>query len=46
MQERHRPVGVHPEEGHKSDPWGGTPLLGGQPETAGAVEPGGVNAAK
>jgi len=27
VQERHRPVGVHPE-GHKHDPWNGTPLLG------------------
>jgi len=26
-RERHRPVGVHAEEGHKSDPRDGTPLL-------------------
>ena len=27
VQERCRPVGVHPEEDHKNDPWSGTPLL-------------------
>ena len=27
VQERHGPVGVHPEEGHKNDPRDGTPLL-------------------
>ena len=27
VQERHRPVGTHPEEGHKNDPRDGTPLL-------------------
>ena len=40
VQERHGPVGVHPEEGHKSDPRDGTPLLQGQAERAGAVQPG------
>ena len=25
VQERHRPVGKHPEEGHKNDSRGGTP---------------------
>ena len=34
-QERHRPVGVRLEEGHRSDPRDGTPLL--QAERAGAV---------
>jgi len=27
IQERHRPVGVCPEEGHKNDPQNGTALL-------------------
>ena len=27
IQERDRPVGVHPEKGHKSDPRDGIPLL-------------------
>ena len=27
VQERHRPVGVHPEQGHRNDPRDGTPLL-------------------
>jgi len=31
---------VHPEEGHKTGPRGGTPLLWGQAERAGAVQPG------
>ena len=31
---------MHPEEGHKSDPRDGTPLLQGQAERAGAVQPG------
>ena len=26
-QERCGPVGAHPEEGHKNDPWDGTPNL-------------------
>jgi len=29
-QERHRAVGVGPEEGDKNDPRAGAPLLGGQ----------------
>ena len=40
VQERHRPVGAHPEEGHKNDPRDGTPLLQGQAERAGAVQHG------
>jgi len=32
VQERHRPVGAHPEEGHKNDPRDGTPLLQEQRE--------------
>jgi len=27
IQETHRPVGVHPKEGHKNDPWNGRPFL-------------------
>jgi len=27
VQERHGPVGVCPEKGHKKDPWNGTPVL-------------------
>ena len=27
VQERHGPVGAHPEEGHKNDPRDGTPPL-------------------
>ena len=41
VQERHGPVGAHPEEGHKHDPRDGTPLLRGQAVRAGAVQPGG-----
>ena len=37
VQERNRPVGVHPGEGHKNDPRDGTPLLRGQAERAEAV---------
>jgi len=37
-QERHGPVGVGPEEGHKNDPRGGTPLLQGKAERAGVVQ--------
>mgnify|MGYP001855578976 CR=1 FL=1 len=33
-------LGVHPEKGHKNDPQNGTPLLQGQAERAGAVQPG------
>ena len=40
MQDRHRPVGVHPEEDHKNNPRGGMPLLQEQAERAGAVQPG------
>ena len=40
VQERHRPVGAHPEEVNKNDPKYGTPLLQGQAERAGAVQPG------
>ena len=29
VQERHEPVGVHPEEGHESDPRDGTSFLQG-----------------
>ena len=36
--ERYRPVGMHPEEGHKNDPRDETPLLQGQAERAGAGE--------
>jgi len=36
-QERRRPVRAHPDEGHKN---GGTPLLLGQAERAGPVQPG------
>ena len=32
VKERHRPIGAHPEEGHKNDPRDGTPLLQGQAE--------------
>ena len=38
VQERHGAVGACPEEGHKSDPRDGTPLLQGQAERAGAVQ--------
>jgi len=27
VQERQRPLGAHPEEGHRNDPRDGTPLL-------------------
>ena len=40
VQEKHRPVGVHPEEGHKNGPRDGTPLLQGQAEITGAFQPG------
>ena len=40
VQERHGPVGVHPEEGNKNGSRYGTPLLQGQAERAGAVQPG------
>ena len=35
VQERRRPVGVHPEEGQKNDPGDGTPLLQGRAESCG-----------
>ena len=37
---RCRPVGAHPEEGHKNDPRDETPLLPRQAERAGADQPG------
>jgi len=40
VQERHGPVGVHPDKGRKKDPRDGTPLLQGQAERAGTVQPG------
>ena len=40
VQGRHRPVGAHPEEGHRNDPRDGMPLLRGQAERAGAVQHG------
>ena len=38
-QERHGSVGACLEEDHKNDPRDGTPLLQGQAERAGAVQP-------
>ena len=38
VQEKHRPVGAHPEEGHKNDPGDGTPSLWGQAERAVTVQ--------
>ena len=38
-QERHRPVGTHPEEGHKNVPRDGTLPLRGQAGRTGAVQP-------
>lgn len=46
VQERHGPAGAHPEDGHKNDPRGGKPLLQGQTERAGAVQPGEGKAAR
>ena len=40
IQVRHRPVGEHPEEGHKNDPRDGTSLLQGQAVRDGAVQSG------
>ena len=40
VQERHRPMGVHPEESHKNDPRDGTLLLRGWAERDEAVQPG------
>lgn len=45
VQERHGPVGAHPEEGHKHDLRSGRPPLQGQAERAGPVQPGEVKAA-
>ena len=39
-QERHGPVGVGSEEGHKNGQRDGTPLLQGKAERDGAVRPG------
>lgn len=39
VQDRHSPVGPCPQEGHKNNPRGGTPLLQGQAKGAGAVQP-------
>ena len=46
VQERHRPVGTHPEECHKNDPGDGIPFLQGQAQKAGAVKTGGEKAAR
>jgi len=46
VQERHGPVGVCPEEGHKNDSRDGTPLLHGQAERAWAVQSGKEKAPK
>ena len=40
VQERHRLFGVHLEEGHKNYSRDGTPLLQGQDERVGTVQPG------
>ena len=40
VQEKHGPVSVCPEEGHKNDPGDGTPPIRGQAERLGAVQPG------
>ena len=40
VHERHGPVGAYPEKGHKNDPLNGKPLLQGQAERAGVVQPG------
>ena len=37
VEERHRPAGAHPEEGHKNAPRDGTPLLWRQAERAGEL---------
>ena len=45
VQKRHGPVGAHPEDGHKkSELRDRTPLLQGQAEGAGAVQPAEVKA--
>lgn len=40
VQEGHRSVGTHPEKGHKNYQRERTPLLQGQAERAGTVQPG------
>jgi len=45
-QEGHGPVGAGPDEGHKNDPQSGEPLLGGQAERVGLVQPGEENASR
>ena len=40
VQERHRTPGAYPVDSHKNDPRGGTPLLQGQAERAGAIQSG------
>ena len=40
VQERRGAAGAQPEDGHKYEPRDGTPLLQGQAERAGAVQPG------
>jgi len=40
VRKRHGHVGMCSEKGHKNDPSDGTPLLRGQAERAGAVQPG------
>jgi len=39
VQEGHRPVGTHPEEGLKNDPWNGKLLLREQAERSGTRQP-------
>jgi len=38
-QDRHGPVGVGPEEGHKNNQRAGTPLVWGKAATVGIVQP-------
>jgi len=40
VQGRYGPVGACPQEGHKNEPRDGTPLLKGQNEGVGTVQPG------
>jgi len=44
-QEGHGTVGAGPKEGYKNDPRAGAPLLGGQAERDGLVQPGEEKAA-
>jgi len=44
-QERHGPVGMDPEEGHKNDQRTGAPLLQGKAERVAVVQPGEQKAA-